>query len=352
MSNFVVMKKPFLLTACLVCITMISRAQDSELLVRSGEKGSIYLEHTVLPKEGFYSVGRLYHLNPHTIANYNKLDYNKGLNIDQVIHIPLNDSNFNQKSAKGIPVYYIVSSGDGLFKISQQHRKVSVKKLQEWNKLPNENVKEGAKLIVGYFDSKELVAYLKAHPVRREVVPATDIQTAKLETANPPAATQQVPPQSKVVTNTNTVDQPVATDKAVNADVVKENKPVVKQEPQKTEPVFAKEDNSKNITGQGYFKPYYDQQSKLNKTASVTSGIFKTTSGWQDMKYYLLIDGVTSGTIVKITNPSTNKAVFAKVLGEMNGIRQNRGLDIRISNAAAASLGIADMEKFILQINY
>ena len=75
-------------------------------------------------------MGRLYNINTHNIANYNKLDYNKGLNIDQVIHIPLKDSNFNQKSAKGIPVYYIVSSGDGLFKISQQHRKVSVNKLQ------------------------------------------------------------------------------------------------------------------------------------------------------------------------------------------------------------------------------
>jgi hypothetical protein len=36
----------------------------------------------------------------------------------------------------------------------------------------------------------------------------------------------------------------------------------------------------------------------------------------------------------------------------MNGIRQNQGLNIRISNAAAAALGIGEEEKFVLQILY
>jgi hypothetical protein len=36
----------------------------------------------------------------------------------------------------------------------------------------------------------------------------------------------------------------------------------------------------------------------------------------------------------------------------MNGIRQNEGLDIRISNAAAASLGVTETDKFIVKVNY
>jgi hypothetical protein len=85
---------------------------------------------------------------------------------------------------------------------------------------------------------------------------------------------------------------------------------------------------------------------------TVTSGIFKTTSGWQDAKYYLLIDKVEPGTIVRITNPANNKIVYAKVLYAMEGIRQNEGLDIRISNAAASALDITDIEKFIVKVNY
>jgi hypothetical protein len=72
----------------------------------------------------------------------------------------------------------------------------------------------------------------------------------------------------------------------------------------------------------------------------------------QEAKYYLLMDGVTPGTIIKITNPDNNKAVYAKVLGEMSGIRQNQGLDIRISNTAASALQVTEDEKFVVRVNY
>ena len=64
------------------------------------------------------------------------------------------------------------------------------------------------------------------------------------------------------------------------------------------------------------------------------------------------MDKVQPGTIVKIINPSNNKAVFAKVLGEMAGIRQNQGYNIRISNAAAAALEIAEQDKFIVKTQF
>jgi hypothetical protein len=53
-----------------------------------------------------------------------------------------------------------------------------------------------------------------------------------------------------------------------------------------------------------------------------------------------------------VSNPGNNKTVYAKVLGEMNGIRQNQGLDIRISNAAASVLQITAEEKFTVKVNY
>jgi hypothetical protein len=110
-----------------------------------------------------------------------------------------------------------------------------------------------------------------------------------------------------------------------------------------------------NITGQGYFQQHFEEQAKTNPPArfeTVTAGIFKTLSGWEDAKYYLLIDAVQPGTIVKVINPGNNKAVYAKVLGQMSGIRQNEGLSIRISNAAAAALEITDQDKFIVNVNY
>ena len=123
-----------------------------------------------------------------------------------------------------------------------------------------------------------------------------------------------------------------------------EEKPVIKLEEKQTVPAE-----------QGYFKASFEQQVKINpvtKNETVTSGIFKTASGWSDANYYVLIDKVSPGTIVKVINPVNNKAIYAKVLGEMSGIRQNAGLDIRLSNAAASVLGITEQDKYIVKINY
>jgi hypothetical protein len=61
---------------------------------------------------------------------------------------------------------------------------------------------------------------------------------------------------------------------------------------------------------------------------------------------------VAPGTIIKVTNPTNNKLVYAKVLGEMKGIRQNQGFELRISNAAASALEIAEQDKFSVKVNY
>ncbi len=138
---------------------------------------------------------------------------------------------------------------------------------------------------------------------------------------------------------------------------MKPNENVIKEEQKKSEPVFVqvKEEVKTVVAEEGYFKNYFEQQIQaepLSKDLTVTSGIFKTVSGWQDHKYYLLIDKVLPGTIVKVTNPANNKTIYAKVLYGMEGIKQNEGFDIRISNAAAHALEIPDTEKFIVKVRY
>ncbi len=75
-------------------------------------------------------------------------------------------------------------------------------------------------------------------------------------------------------------------------------------------------------------------------------------SGWQDGKYYLLINGVEPGTIVKLTNPTNSKTILAKVLYSMDKVRANQGVDIRISDAAASTLAVNETDKFVLKVNY
>ena len=68
--------------------------------------------------------------------------------------IPFTDTNFNQKTASGIPIYYVVQPADGLLKVSNLNRKVSTTLLKKWNHLSAESINTGDKLIVGFLNSK------------------------------------------------------------------------------------------------------------------------------------------------------------------------------------------------------
>lgn len=313
--------KKSLLAIIFILFTFLGFAQAG-LQVHSNEKG-LYVVHTVAPKENFYSIGRSYSISPKDIAAFNGVDMSKGLSIGQSLMIPLTTANFSQSTQKGLPVVYVVGEREGLLKVSQKNNNVLLSNLREWNKLNSDALSSGQKLVVGYINATGASATSVAKT-----------EAPKQEVARP---VQQVATQPKTE--------------------VAEKKPEPVAEVKKAEPKPAGivSATTQTASGAGYFKAHYDQQSKkfaANKDLTVTSGIFKTASGWQDAKYYALIDNVEPGTIIRVVNPDNNKAIFAKVLGEMSGIRQNQGLEVRISNAAASALSVTDTEKFIVKVNY
>lgn len=330
-------------------------AQSGKLVVKKGDKG-LYLEHKVAAREGLYSVGRLYNVHPRSLAAYNGFDPEKGLDLGQVIRVPLTDSNFTQKDNNGTPVYHIVSAGDGLSKISTQFNKVPVRNLKEWNKLSNDNINLGSPLIIGYLHARGPIP----QTVEKETRPAPVEQTVKKET--PPVIKEEpVATVQKEVVKTEEKTEPVDTKRQPEVPSITEKNQVTpppvkeKEKLPDTKPVTVPAASPATADGAGFFRGYFEEQTRQRpaaKNETVTAGIFKTTSGWQDAKYYLLIDNVPTGSIVRIVNPDNNKAIFAKVLGQMNGIRQNQGLNIRISSAGASALGVGDGEKFIVNISY
>lgn len=294
------------------CASLVGFSQNlmiQDLMIRSGEKG-LYLLHEVASKENFYSIGRLYNIAPKEIAAYNSVDMNNGLSVGQTLMIPLTENNFSQSSNKGTPVYYTVAEKEGLYRVSMNNNKVSLDELRKWNRINGDNISAGQKLIVGYLLSSEMQSVARSE----QTAPAQEMGLP-----NRPPQTEQQQPRTEQPKNVTPVSNPVA------------------------------------VGGAGYFKSQFEQQSRSQaggKNATVTSGIFKTASGWQDAKYYALLDQVEPGTIVQVVNPTNNKAIYAKVLGQMSGIRQNQGLELRISNAAAAALDVADTEKFIVRVSY
>jgi LysM repeat protein len=334
-SKSVVMKQISLAICILFAGAITLQAQTSELVIKNSTKGT-YVDHTVTAKENFYSIGRLFYVHPKHLASFNSLDMKKGLSIGQVIKIPLTDTNFNQITKNGLPVYYVTGNSESLYRVSTNNRNVSMEKLVKWNNLSSENIEPGTKLIVGFLASNAAAAASVTNAPNTEANKKKD-QVDKKEIV----ADQKVAKQTE--TDAATIKPTEPTKNPEVAEVKEDVKPVV----QKT----ASQQNS----NQGYFKTSFEKQvmqQPISKEQTLTSGIFKTASGWTDAKYYLLMDGMDPGTIVRITNPANNRMIYAKLLGEMNGLKQNEGLNARVSNAAASALGVTDTDKFILRINY
>ena len=365
-NKYIPMKK--LLTLVLP-LSFYSFIFSQDLVVKSGSKG-FYLEHKVAPKEGLFPIGRKYNVHPRHIANFNGIDFNKGLAIGQQINVPLTDTNFKQGVNAGVPVYYNVTEKESLANISVK-TKAPINNLRTWNDIKVDNMSSGTKLIIGFLITNEMqdrVVTIAPKPVvvEESVSNVKKNEELKRQTDEPKkdAPKTEAVVVEESVSNVKKSDdlkkqsedpkkeiaktEPAVTEESVSN--VKKSEELKKQ----TEPV-AKQPGTKTDDGTGYFKSNFNQQVKTSpqtKEQTVTSSIFKTSSGWQDGKYYLLINGVEPGTIVKLTNPSNSKIVYAKVLYAMDKIRENQGVDIRISDAAASTLSVSETDKFILKVNY
>jgi LysM repeat protein len=137
---------------CYSC-SFLYRAGSGPMVVQSNSKG-LYLTHTVHAKDNFYSIGRMYAISPKEIAAFNSIDMTAGLSVGQSVMIPLTAANFSQKGSSGTPVYYVVGEREGLYRVSSKNGNVLMATLRKWNKLADDNLKPGQKLIVGYLQAK------------------------------------------------------------------------------------------------------------------------------------------------------------------------------------------------------
>lgn len=330
----------------LMFISLLGRGVFAQqLLVQNSPKGPAIV-HTVAPKENFYSLGRLYNIPPREIAALNGLEMERGLTIGQMVQIPLTAQNFTQEKTTSYPVYYTVGDKEGLYRVSVNNNKVLMTSLRKWNNLSSDAISTGQKLIVGYLVSSDpnLAAIVKAGaPERTEVARLPEEKPLPKQEEEKPVVRTEPIPERKTETVAERKAEPI---------VEKKTEPVVERKPEQPRAITTAAVNDNNG---GYFKGLFDVQVKsqpLQKDEMAAAGIFKTASGWQDAKYYALIDNVEPGTIIRIVNPNNNKAVYAKVLDKMTGIRQNQGYDVRISNAAATALDISDTEKFFVRVHY
>jgi LysM repeat protein len=314
--------------------------------------------HKVGPKETIYSIGRLYNIHPRELAQFNGLTISDGLKIDQVLKIPakttmaplpstpptpstptapivevVKSKPVENKKSKSNPIYHTVQKKETLFQIKRTYPGVSIDDLKKWNKLESDGLSEGMKLIVGYTSSDN----------------TTQTNTTVINAKSEPIASEQVvveqpknnQPEKTVAEKPQNVEANKLLETPKKNDATKQNTEVPVQETVKT---------ASAVKGDGYFKSQFNQRAAMNQESG-TAGAFKSTSGWEDGKYYCLHNSASAGTIMQITNPLNGKSIFAKVLDVIPDIPQNKGLVVRLSNASASALGV-DKERFEVNLVY
>ena len=325
-----------------------SFSQQSPLIIH-GAYPNIYLTHKVVAKENFYGLGRLYNVSPKDIAAYNKLNLQKGLSIGAAVKIPLLENNYVQQPAADtsealIPLCHIVLPKETLSKISTNF-KFPPANLKKLNNLRVDAVRIGSKLIVGYLKVNKSQSALAKRGVRNVTV--LPLIASKSDT---------------VINKTDKKEKGKKKEPAKDSVIVKETPKEIIPQPKKEENITdvkevtlpAKDTiKAQVIPNGGAFNSLYEEQAK-NKTEvkeSGSSGVFKTTSGWQDGKYYCFNNNAPQGTIIKVTNNATGKSIYAKVLDILPDIKQNEGLILQLSNAAAEQLGVSG-NRFDCSLSY
>jgi LysM domain len=342
------MKNRIILFIGSILLVSAAYSQNPHLTIE-GSNGKFFLEHTVAAKENWYSIGRLFNLPPHDIANYNNMSFDKPLDIGQQIHIPLSTLNFDQKGIKSsgeslIPVYHLVQEKEWAFKLSSIYNDVPVTSLEKWNKVKRDDIKPGSNIIVGFLKVKTDLSPLAMGITTNPVIGNTPAETTvKTDKPADPVSTQTANKPPAAVTATVAAQ---STSKPVSPPATNTATQVANTSPANNNPERVNSYAVSHSTG-GFFSIDY---AGSGKTSTGQAGTFKSTSGWTDGKYYALMNGVAVGTIIRVSG-TNGKTIYAKVLGQLPDMKESNGLLVRISNAASAELGLGE-GKFPVDIKY
>lgn len=345
------MKNLCWLIACFFTISVT--AQDK--LVALGKAPNSYIRHKVMSGEALSTIANRYGSTSPQLAKFNGIKMSGVLKQGMLLKIPLTRNNLaqGQSATFNEPVYHVVAKGDNLYHISQAFHNVNIQSLRDWNGLKKDMVKNGQALIVGYMKGgRKADLAAKAASAKAPAVaptPATQPET----TEKTVAAIPENKPESKKETASTVVSVKSEESKpaTVNTPV---SKPLATEAPAKTDTYDQASANYIPKAGdEGFFAlPYAHHDQALNpQFRSGDVGIFKTISGWTDRKFYVLMNDVTPGTIVRITSPA-NKSICAKVLDGLVETKGATGLLLRMSNAAAVALDIADGKSSTVSVTF
>ena len=267
------------------------------------QDGKKIILHKLEPKDNYYSIGRRYNIKPSIIIQYNP---NASLRVGNVVKVPTEQPFLsasvqqpvvtNTASSAGVTVgatEYKVSAGETLYAISKRFN-VKVEDIISQNNLKSNS------LVPGQILQIKSVAPTVAAPVATPLATTVPQQNT--------ASTYPARRDSTVVTQTDST-------------TVERRLP----------------SNRYGIT---------ERSEKGVATYMDDAGL-----GLDPNKKLVLHRTAPIGTVLKITNPMTNRTTFAKVVGTFTDNESTKDVVIVLTKSAADALGALD-KRFHVNISY
>ncbi len=305
--------------------------------------GKKIILHKIEAKETYYSLGRKYSVLPKEIIKFNN---NISLQIGTLVKVPterLFEEIAPAPSAAGSTTYnpeetvieYKVGSKETLYAVAKRFN-MSVDDLKLLNNLQGSSLSIGQILKVKTSNTSSAKATNSVES-RRVQIPAVPAST----TPNGSKTTTQNTPSSATINTGRT-----GTKTAPESSVSKPETTVVDVQ------VAATRDSTvPDTTSLPHDRKLHANKFGLREVNEKGVAVWIEDENVDTSKMLVLHKTAPVGTVIKITNPMTERSTFAKVVGKFTENESNRDAIIVVTKAAASLLGALD-KRFQVNLIY
>lgn len=235
------MIRKFTLLYLLLLPAFLFAKENPDHFVRSKD-GFYFIVHHVRSQENLFQIAKIYNLKPAVLAKFNDITYSTPLTVNEIIDIPLTETNYFKLANLGeengfIRVYYRLEQEQSVDNLCDQFQLLS-ETFCNWNKVqPTASLKTGTSVMIGWLMYQRETGALSTSNSTKEENAVIATPTIPQVTENKTAAKKMA--KGKEPTLSNSVEK--AFDKITTTK--KENKAAstTQQTPAATKPVITKQ---------------------------------------------------------------------------------------------------------------
>jgi len=323
---------------CFVSFAVIAQDNDSLYVVSKDSK--CYISYRVKLGETLFMLAKRFHCPPALIADANGFTYRNTIKDSTSILIPLGDYNYLKAKPENLRLsqirrlfYKVKTDENNLSKLSYITG-VSRENLQQWNRLYDNMIQVGDIFLVGWvvYDETQVPDY-KEPPKQIIFEDKTKAKNTDIKKPVVAATPKQAPQEEKLKSKIVVVDE----------DRKNGNKNKTADKANVKELIIPILDTSKfktSETEQLYMKQTHNE-TKIT-TEKGPAVFFDMAGGHGGNVFYGFHNSVPRGTIIKVYNPGTGKAIYVKILGPLPETKQYYNSIMGINSDAKEALGVKE----------